>query len=159
MIAKEYQEILQNELKRSTYLLLNLMVAALQFLKQVKLEVIAETIPLPILFESRRKKLRRFLRLGKFKIETLWFPCVKSLLDKMFEANDTVYLVIDRTSWGVINILMVSIVYDHRAWPVYWRFLEKKGNSNLSEQQEVLSQSLTLLSEYVIVVLGDREFC
>lgn len=54
MIAKEYQEILQNELKRSTYLLLNLMVAALQFLKQVKLEVIAETIPLPILFESRR---------------------------------------------------------------------------------------------------------
>jgi hypothetical protein len=77
----------------------------------------------------------------------------------MVEANDTVYLVIDRTSWGVINILMVSIVYDHRAWPVYWRFLEKKGNSNLSEQQEVLSQSLALLSEYIIVVLGDREFC
>jgi hypothetical protein len=159
MIAKEYQKILQNELNCSNYLLLTLMVAALQLLKQVKLELIAEAIPLPILFESRRKKLRRFLRLDEFKIETLWFPCVKSLLEKMFKANDTVYLVIDRTSWGIINILMVSVVYNHRALPVYWSFLDKKGNSNLSEQQEILSRTLELLSEYVIIVLGDREFC
>lgn len=46
-----------------TYLLLTLVVATLQLLKQVKLEVIAEALPLPILFESRRKKLRRFLKL------------------------------------------------------------------------------------------------
>ena len=156
MIAKEYQKILQNELNYSTYVLLTLMVAALQLLKQVKLELIAEAIPLPILFESRRQKLRRFLRLDEFKIETLWFPCVKSLLEKMFKANDTVYLVIDRTSWGIINILMVSVVYNHRALPIYWTFLDKKGNSNLSEQQEVLSRTLELLSEYVIIVLGDR---
>jgi hypothetical protein len=159
MIAKEYQKILQNELNYSTYLLLTLVVAALQLLKQVKLEIIAEALPLPILFESRRKKLRRFLRLDKLGIETLWFPCIKSLLEKVFNANDTVYLVIDRTNWGIINILMVSVVYDHRAWPIYWNFLEKKGSSNLSEQQEVLNKTLNLLSEYIPVVLGDREFC
>ena len=62
MIAKEYQKILQNELNYSTYLFLTLLVAALQLIKQVKLEVIAEALPLPILFESRRKKIRRFLR-------------------------------------------------------------------------------------------------
>jgi hypothetical protein len=112
MIAKEYQKILQNELSYSTYLFLSLVVAALQFLKQVKVEIIAEALPLPILFESRRKKLRRFLRGDKLKIETLWFPCVKSLLEKMFNPQDTIYLAIDRTSWGVINILMVSVVYD-----------------------------------------------
>lgn len=159
MIAKEYQKILQNELNRGTYLLLILVVAALQLLKQVKLEIIAEALPLPILFESRRKKLRRFLSLDKLSIETLWFPCVKSLLEEIFETQDTVYLAIDRTSWGVINILMVSVVYDHRAWPIYWNFLDKKGSSNLSEQQKVLTKSLDLLSEYVLVVLGDREFC
>ena len=63
MVAKEYEKILRNELNYSTYLLLTLVVASLQLLKQVKLEVLAESLPLPILLESRRKKLRRFLRL------------------------------------------------------------------------------------------------
>ena len=56
MIANEYQKILQNELNYSTYLFLSLVVAALQLLKQVKVEIIAEALPLPILFESRRQK-------------------------------------------------------------------------------------------------------
>ena len=115
MIAKEYQKILKNELNYSTYLLLTLVVATLQLIKQVKLEVLAEALPLPILLESRRQKLRRFLRLEELSIETLWFPCVKALLSSMFTPHDTIYLVIDRTSWGVINILVVSVVYDHRS--------------------------------------------
>lgn len=159
MIAKVYQDILKNELQHSTYLLLTLVVASLQLLKQVKLEVLAEALPLPILFESRRKKLRRFLRLEQVSIETLWFPCVKRLLENMFNPNDSVYLAIDRTSWGMINILMVSVIYDKRAWPLYWNFLDKKGSSNRAEQQAVLDKSLGLLSAYIPVVLGDREFC
>ena len=115
MIAKDYQKILQNELHYRTYLLLTLVVSTLQLLKQVKLEVMAEALPLPILFESRCQKLRRFLRLEELSIETLWFPCVKTLLSSMFRSHDTIYLVIDRTSWGVINILVVSVVYDHRS--------------------------------------------
>ena len=159
MIAKEYQKILKNELDYSTYLLLTLVVATLQLLKQVKLEVLAEALPLPILLESRRQKLRRFLRLEELSIETLWFPCVRALLSSMFTPHDMIYLAIDRTSWGVINILVVSVVYDHRSWPIYWNFLEKKGSSNLTEQQEVLSKIIGLLSDYIPVVLGDREFC
>ncbi|NEO64738.1 MAG: transposase [Moorea sp. SIO4G2] len=54
---------------------------------------------------------------------------------------------------------MVTVVYDHRAWPIYWISLDKKGNSNLSEQKTVLSKSLELLLGYTVVVLGDREFC
>ena len=71
MIAEEYQDILQKQLHRRTYLLLTLLVAALQLCKQVKLETLAEALSLPILFESRRKKLRRFLRFESFTIETL----------------------------------------------------------------------------------------
>ena len=159
MIAKEYQDFLKNELHYSTYLLLTLLVTTLQLVKQVKLEVLAESLPLPIKLESRRKKLKRFLKLDELTIESLWFPCVKHLLEIMFNPNDTVYLAIDRTSWGLINILVVSVIYDHRAWPVYWTFLDKKGNSNLTEQKAVLTKSLDLLAEYTPVVLGDREFC
>jgi len=159
MIAKQYQTIVQNELGYATYLLVTLLVASLQTLKQVKLERLAEALPLPILFESRRKKLQRFLKLEALRIETLWFPCVQCLLEQFFSPGECIYIAIDRTSWGCINILMVSLIYDHRAWPIYWTFLNKKGNSNLGEQQDVLRRSLGVLSEYRVVVLGDREFC
>ena len=156
MIAKEYQKILEKELNRSTYLLLTLVVASLQLFKQVKLEWLAEALPLPILFESRRQKLRRFLRNKNLGVEKIWFPFVKCLLRSMFKPSDTIYLALDRTSWGEINILMVSIIWNHRAWPVYWIFLSKKGSSNLKEQQEVLGKSIELLlgqiDEYIVCV-------
>lgn len=163
MIAKEYQKIIEKELGKSTYLLLILVVETLQMLKQVKLEVLAETLPIPILFESRRKKMRRFLRKEELSIEGVWLGWVKCLLNLMFKPKETIYLAIDRTSWGIINILMVSVIYDNRAWPIYWSFLSKKGSSNLTEQQEVLSKSIELLSENRednrLIILGDREFC
>lgn len=140
MIAKEYHKLLEKELGQAKYLLLTILVGTLQLLRQVKLELLAEALPLPIYFESRRKKLRRFLRLEIMTIEKIWFPCLKELLknEDRFAINGLVYLAIDRTSWGVINILMVSIIYDNRAIPVYWICLNKKGSSNLEEQQKVL---------------------
>jgi hypothetical protein len=40
-----------------------MIVGTWQILKQAKLEILAEALPIPILFESRRKKLKRFLKL------------------------------------------------------------------------------------------------
>jgi len=76
-----------------------------------------------------------------------------------FTTKGLAYIAIDRTSWGAINILMVSLIYDKRAIPIYWEILDKKGSSNLEEQQRVLEKTLTVLSGHKIVVLGDREFC
>jgi hypothetical protein len=70
-----------------------------------------------------------------------------------------VYLVIDRSQWRETNLLMVSLVYNHRAIPVYFSLLSRKGNSNLEQQKQVLEPAIELLKEYKIVVLGDREFC
>ena len=36
--------------------------------------------------------------------------------------------------------------------------LEKKGSSNLLEQQQLLAPVLKLLADYNLVILGDREF-
>lgn len=73
--------------------------------------------------------------------------------------QEVIYLVIDRSQWRTINLLMVSIVYKRRAIPVYFTILDKKGNSNLAQQQQVLLPVLELLKDYKITVLGDREFC
>ncbi|MDB9419533.1 hypothetical protein PN467_03095 [Microcystis aeruginosa CS-563/04] len=94
-------------------------------------------------------------------IEKIWFSCLKEMLkqEERFTIKGLVYMTIDRTSWGAINILMVSLIYDKRAMPIYWEILDKKGSSNLEEQQRVLEKILTVLSGHKIVVLGDKEFC
>jgi len=150
--------VLENELGRARYLLLLMIVGTWQILKQAKLEILAEALPIPILFESRRKKLKRFLKLEILNIEKIWFPVLKEMLKQQqrFTTKGLAYIAIDRTSWGAINILMVSLIYDKRAMPIYWEILDKKGSSNLEEQQRVLEKTLTVLSGHKIVVLGDR---
>ncbi len=54
--------------------------------------------------------------------------------------------------------MMLSLVWETHALPVYWELLGKKGSSSLEEQQRVLSPVLALLKEYKVVVIGDREF-
>jgi len=53
---------------------------------------------------------------------------------------------------------MVSVIYQKRAWPIYWCLLEKDGSSNLEEQQKVLRPVIRLLKKYKLVIIGDREF-
>ncbi|MEM8675140.1 MAG: hypothetical protein AAGF83_14895 [Cyanobacteria bacterium P01_G01_bin.67] len=104
----------------------------------MKLEELARRFPSPIQFRSRIKKIQRFLALKQFKIKSLWFPILLSWVKEEWNQGEAMYLVIDRSQWRAINLLMVSIVYDQRAIPVYFTLLPKKGNSNLAQQQEVL---------------------
>lgn len=159
MLPAFYQAHLQSQLSRAEYLLLSCLIQLLQTIKQVRLEALATALPLPITFESRRRKLQRFLDLPQLRFEKLWFPIFKSWLTAEFEPTQMLYIAIDRTSWGGINLMMVSLIVDKRAIPIYGELLAKIGSSNLAEQKAVLSPVLTLFKEYKIVVLGDREFC
>ena len=140
---------------RNAIILINL----LQDLQTVRLEELARRFPVPIQLRSRIKKLQRFLSLSQFKIKTLWFPILEFWLKQEWKPSKVIYLVIDRSQWKAINLLMVSMVYDNRAILIYFILLPKKGNSNLEQQKQVLEPTLKLLKDYQIVVLGDREFC
>ena len=159
MIPPFYQTCLQSQLSRADYLLLTLLVNLLQSIKQVKLETLATALPLPITFESRRKKIQRFLSLPQLTIEKIWFPIFQAWLKTEFEPQQVFYLAIDRTKWECINLLTVSLIWDKRALPIYWKLLPKQGNSNFENQTEAISKILHLFKDYKIVVLGDREFC
>lgn len=159
MLPLLYQTHLENQLESSEFLLFNILINILQNIKEVSLEKIATALPLPILFESRRKKVQRFLSLPILNIKTLWFPIIKDWLAQSFIANQPIYLVIDRTIWERKNLIMISIIYDQRAIPVYFEFLPKLGSSNFDEQTKFISQILSLFEEYKIFLLGDREFC
>lgn len=105
------------------------------------------------------KKIQRFLSLPALDLETLWLPLVAQWLSHQYRQGSQLYVVIDRTSWGAINLLIVSVVWHHRAIPIGCQALCKKGCSNYDEQTAVLSTVITHLSDYRLVILGDREFC
>jgi hypothetical protein len=159
MIPQFYQIHLQRQLVRTDYLLLACLIGLLQSIKQVRLESLATALQLRILFESRRRKLQRFLVLPQISFKTLWFPILLAWVQQNYTGQEWLYLSIDRTSWGQVNLLIISLIVDKRAIPIYGQLLEKLGSSNLVEQQRVILPALELFKDYRVMVLGDREFC
>ncbi|GAX35864.1 transposase [Nodularia sp. NIES-3585] len=159
MIPSFYQKHLKSQLSLSEYLFIQILVNILQSIKNVNLERLANGIPLPIKFESRRKRIQRFLSLPNLTIEKIWFPIITEWLSIYFTNEKIIYVAIDRTNWSRINLFMVSVIWDKRAFPIYFKLLPKLGSSNIDEQQKILSQVMPLFQNYKICVLGDREFC
>ncbi|MGL5079120.1 MAG: IS4 family transposase [Waterburya sp.] len=154
-----YSKHLKKQFNYPQYLVLLILINLLQNLKTVRLEELARRFPVPIQLRSRVKKIQRFLSLEQFNIKQLWFPILITWIKQEWNLQKVIYLVIDRSQWRTINLLMISMVYERRAIPVYFAILDKKGNSNLAQQQQVLLPVLELLKDYKITVLGDREFC
>ncbi|EKU96795.1 hypothetical protein Lepto7375DRAFT_0710 [Leptolyngbya sp. PCC 7375] len=65
MIPSIYQSYLEKQLSARPWLLLSLLVTVVHTIRDVRLETIAEALPLPILFESRRKKYNGSLNWGQ----------------------------------------------------------------------------------------------
>ena len=140
-----YSKHLKKQFNYPQYLILLILINLLQNLKTVRLEELARRFPVPIQLRSRVKKIQRFLSLEQFNIKKLWFPILITWIKQEYNLQEVLYLVIDRSQWKVINLLMVSIVYKQRAIPVYFTLLSKKGNSNLAQQQQVLLPVFELL--------------
>jgi hypothetical protein len=154
-----YTQHLKTQLKRTEFLILSMLVVILQNHREVRLEQLANLFPQKILFESRRKKLQRFLSLPNLTIEKIWWPLFSHWLTNNFDLSEILYIAIDRTQWGLINLIFVSLIYQKRAIPIYFEILPKVGNTKVDKQIEVLSLVLPLLKNYKKVVLGDRKFC
>jgi len=92
-------------------------------------------------------------------LDDIWLSLVIAWIKGSVKQNKVVYLAIDRTKWQSNNILMVTMIWRNRAIPIYWKMLDKQGNSTLENQQFVLTPVFVALSDYNLIVLGDREFC
>jgi hypothetical protein len=158
MLPEFYLNCLKSQLNVSQLLTLEMLVWLLQFHKQVRLERLAACFPSPILYESRRRHVQRFLTLPQLSIPLLWFPLIKCILLTQIQPGTQVIVALDRTQWKENNLFVVSVIWDKRAWPIYWQFLEHRGSSNLAQQQALLRPVFRLLKGYQIVVIGDREF-
>ncbi len=158
MLPTFYQTLLQKYLTQSQLVTLKMLVWLLQHQKQVRIERLAATLPLPIQQNSRRRHLQRFLNLDALSVVLLWFPLIEEILKRHLKPGMQLIIALDRTQWKENNVLMVSAIYQKRALPVFWLLLEKNGSSNLAEQQKVLRPVMRLFKNYKIVIVGDREF-
>jgi hypothetical protein len=158
MLPEFYLNCLKSQLNASQLLTLEMLVWLLQFHKQVRIERLAACFPVPILYESRRRHIQRFLTLPQLSIPLLWFPLIKCILLTQIQPGTQVIVALDRTQWKENNLFVVSVIWHKRAWPIYWQFLEHQGSSNLAQQQALLRPVLRLLKAYEVVVVGDREF-
>lgn len=54
---------------------------------------------------------------------------------------------------------MIGIVHEGTAFPLFWKILPKKGNSNTQERKEITQKAIDLLGrEKISALLADREF-
>jgi hypothetical protein len=99
MLPEFYLTSLQSQLSASQLLTLEMLVWLLQFHKQVRIERLAACLPLPVLYESRRRHVQRFLILPQLSIPLLWFPLIKCILLTQIPPGNRVIVAIDRTQW------------------------------------------------------------
>jgi len=158
MLPIFYQAQLQKYLSQSQLITLKLLVWLLQSQKQVKIERLAATLPLPIQQNSRRRHIQRFLSLNKLSVVLLWFPLIQQIMTRHIAKGKQLIIALDRTQWKENNILMASVIYLNRALPIFWILLEKKGASDFKEQQIVLRPVIKLFKAHQLVIIGDREF-
>ena len=87
--------------------------------KQVRIERLAACFPLPILYQSRRKHIQRFLVLSALAIPRFWFPVIKAIICKEFKTGSRLIITIDRTQWKDKNVFMVAVILKKLALPIY----------------------------------------
>jgi len=109
--------------------------------------------------ESHYKRLQRFFKDYTFK----QIEIVKLLFAFFPLANAKVKLVMDRTNWKYgkinINILTLAVIYNDIAFPIFWKLLDKRGNSNTDERIEIMKDFISVFGVGKIeYLLADREF-
>jgi hypothetical protein len=104
MLPQFYQAHLQKYLSKPQLITLKLLVLLLQNQKQVKLEKLAATLPLPIQQNSRRRHIQRFFNLTKLSVVILWFPLIKEIITQHIVKGKQLIIALDRTAWQENNM-------------------------------------------------------
>lgn len=135
-----------------------LLITALCKMQTVCFERLAEGMDSDAQISSCLRRIQRFFAdfsIGNDKIASVLFsllPCKTNLV-----------ISIDRTNWQFgktdINIFMLSVCYDGIAFPLLWKMLPKRGNSNCEERIELIKKFIEQFGKDCIeAIVADREF-
>ena len=144
-------------LHRARVTCLAALVIALFKVKTVNLAQLATAFPGPADIDSHYRRLQRFFKHVQLQ------PARIATFVLAFLPDAPYTLALDRTQWMLgkipINFLVLSDVHGGIAFPLFWQFLAKRGNSNTQERIELLGQFLKVVgSDKIDCLVADREF-
>lgn len=107
---------------------------------------------------SSYRRIQRFMAFADLSM--IW---VAKLIFSLLPEKDALVLSLDRTNWKFgdkdINILMLGVSYKNVAFPIMFKMLDKKGNSNTSERIALVQDFINCFGKDCIdCLLADREF-
>ena len=88
---------------------------------------------------------------------------IARLILKLIPVKGPYSLSMDRTNWKFsntnINILTLGIICEGMAFPIVFKMMDKRGNSNTEERMELIRRFCALAGENSIAhLMADREF-
>ena len=122
---------------------MSMMICALYKVQQVAYTKLAAAFDNEAAASSSLRRIQRFI--AECVIDT---DLIAKLILKLIPVSGPYDLAMDRTNWKFsdtnINILTLGIIYEGMAFPVVFKMMDKRGNSNTEERIEL--------------VMADREF-
>ena len=138
---------------------LSMFLVALFKVKTVNFAEIATALNPNAKIGSNHRRLQRFF--ADFELD---YDLMAKLVVTLVPTTGEGYVLsLDRTNWQFgqfsINLLVLGIVYQGVAFPVYRMFLDKQGNSNTVERIAIMEKFMAAFGASSIAwLLADREF-
>ncbi len=119
---------------------------------------LANVLDLSAKADSKYRRLKRFIELARID-----FDGFAKLIVAIIKPKGRYVLALDRTEWkyGVVwvNILTLSLVCGKTSIPIFWKTLNRKGNSTLEEKKEIIARYVKVFGVTEIEYMSaDREF-
>ncbi len=148
----------QGKVNLSRLKLIAMFVFALCKVQTVGFEKLANAFDSGALAASSLRRIQRFI--ATYILDS---DIVAKLIFGLLPNKEGLKLSIDRTNWKFgqtnINIFMLGITYKGVAFPLQFKMLDKRGNSNCQERIDLISRFIRLFGVNCIdCLMADREF-
>jgi len=160
--SREFVSILdthfQGKVNRARLKLMAMFVIALCKVQTVGFEKLSNAFDSEALAVSSLRRIQRFIA-----HYTLDSDLIAKLIFSLLPQKENLKLSIDRTNWKFgqtdINIFMLGVTYKGVAFPLLFKMLNKRGNSNTKERIDLVNHFIRLFGAGCIdCLMADREF-
>lgn len=148
----------KGELNLARVKLICLFITALCKTKTINYDRIASAFDTKADKNSSYRRIQRFMKDFDFPMKI-----VSILIFNILPFKENLVLVLDRTNWKFgehnINILMLGVSYKNVAFPLIFKMLDKRGNSDTAERIDLIKKFIQWFGKQSIdCLLADREF-
>ena len=148
----------KGEINLARVRLICLFITALCKVKTINYDRLASGFDVKAGKGSSYRRIQRFMKDYDFPMKV-----VSKLIFSILPVKDSLVLVLDRTNWKFgsknINILMLGVSYKNVAFPLMFKMLNKRGNSDTDERIDLIEKYIEWFGKQSIdCLLADREF-